>query len=297
MWSETYSPHKRVSKSRSSRRSKGKSRRRSMGKSRRRSRGKSRRRSRGKSMEHCAIPKVVHQIWIGGELPPILSLYMNDWKEMRGWDYRLWGNDDLNEQNFPKTWHLIKRMLRLERPVYAMIADLMRLEILYHHGGVYLDTTFEKVRNITPLLNKPGYKFAMSNEIPDPELELPFISNSFIASVPRYVVLRRLLSEEKLSHINIKGLANEQTGPYYVRTGIKRPSEVSLIPTRFIYPYDIRTIWDRGASKCVSNYWKPGYVRYKFFRNTYYVKYPCVSEFPYAYMIKQWNIGGTWIKA
>ena len=306
-WGSMYSPHKRVSrrrpggrsrrrsKSKSRRRSKSKSRRRSKSKSRRRSKSKSRRRSKSKSMKTSPIPKIVHQIWVGGPLPPILKLYTDDWKNMKGWDYRMWGNDDLNEDNFPLTLHLIKRILKLEKPVYAMIADLMRLEILYHHGGVYLDTTFEKVRNLTSLLDQPDYRYVMANEIPDPDLELPFISNSFIASIPRYIVLKRLLSKEKLSHVNIKGLANEQTGPYFVRSGIKKRSDVTLVPTRLIYPYDIQTYGERGASKCVSRYWKPGFKRYKFFNNTYYVEYPC-TEFPYAYMIKQWDIGGTWIK-
>ena len=247
-------------------------------------------------MKNCNIPKIIHQIWIGCKVPEIISLYMNDWKKMNGWDYKLWSDKDLHRENFPKTWYLIEQILRHERPVYAMISDLMRLEILYKHGGVYLDTTFEKVKNLTPLLDKPGYEFVMSNEVSDPDLELPFISNSFIASVPGYIVIKRLLSKAKLSHVDVLNAANIETGPYYVRTGIKNSREVTLIPTCFIYPYDIESIWNRGTSKCVSNYRRPGFVRYKFFNKTYYVKYPCISEYPKSYMIKQWNIGGTWIR-
>ena len=106
-----------------------------------------------KRMKNNQIPKIVHQIWIGSEMPDILKMYTNGWKKMRGWDYKLWGNNDLHKDNFPITWDLIKKIMCLEKPVYAMIADLMRLEILYHHGGVYLDTTFEKVKNCEQLLN------------------------------------------------------------------------------------------------------------------------------------------------
>jgi mannosyltransferase OCH1-like enzyme len=175
-----------------------------------------------KRMKNNQIPKIIHQIWIGGEMPDILKVYTNEWKKMRGWDYKLWSNNDLHKDNFPITWNLIKKGLCLEKPIYAMIADLMRLEILYHHGGVYLDTTFEKVKNLNTLLEKRGYKFVMSNEIPDPDLKLRYISNSFIASVPHYVVLKRLLRPKKLSEIDIHGRTNKQTGPYYVRSGIKR---------------------------------------------------------------------------
>ncbi len=207
----------------------------------------------------------------------------------------MWGNDDLTEANFPITWHLIKKILKMKKPVYAMLADLMRLEILYHHGGVYLDTTFEKVRNLNTLLDNPDYRFVISNEVSDPDLHLPYISNSFIASVPRYIVLKRLLSRRSLESVNINGHANIETGPYFVRTGIKRRSDVTLVPTRLIYPYDIQ-LKDKGkTSKCVSRYRKTGFKKYVFFGNIYYVKYPCLA-YPYAYMIKQWDIGGTWIK-
>ncbi len=247
-----------------------------------------------KRMKNNQIPKIVHQIWIGSEMPDILKMYTNGWKKMRGWDYKLWGNNDLHKDNFPITWDLIKKIMCLEKPVYAMIADLMRLEILYHHGGVYLDTTFEKVKNLNTLLEKRGYKFIMSNEIPDPDLKLQYISNSFIASVPRYVVLKRLLSPKKLAKIDIHERANKQTGPYYVRTGIKKKKEVTLIPTKQIYPYSITEWNDDIMCPCVSLSRKKGFKRYTYFGKTYYIKYPC-RAYPSAYMIKQWNIGGTWL--
>ena len=143
-------------------------------------------------------------------MPDYLKLYTRDWKKMRGWDYKLWGNDDLTYENFPKTWFLIKEILALEKPIYAMISDLMRLEILYTHGGVYLDTTFEKVKNISKLLDKKGYDFVVSNEISDPNLDLDYMSNSFIASIPHHIVLKRLLSPKKLNQIDIYNEANEK---------------------------------------------------------------------------------------
>ena len=245
-------------------------------------------------MKNNKIPKIIHQIWIGEEIPDILKLYTEAWKRMRGWDYKLWGNNDLQEQNFPMTWKLIKKMLSRKKPVYAMITDLMRLEILYRHGGVYLDTTFEKVKNLNTLLDKSGYKFVMANEIPDPGLKLPYISNSFIASVSHYIVLKRLLNPSKLSRINIGKKANKETGPYYVRSAIKKINEVTMVPTSLIYPYDILD-WEEGhTSACVRLRWKKGYKRYTYFDKVYYVKYPC-PDYPHAYMIKQWDIGGTWL--
>tara|TARA_B100001287_G_scaffold238347_1_gene211731 strand:+ start:1446 stop:2213 length:768 start_codon:yes stop_codon:yes gene_type:complete len=248
-----------------------------------------------KFMKSNDIPKIVHQIWIGEKMPDYLKLYTNDWEEMRGWDYKLWGNADMKKENFPKTWFLIKEILELEKPVYAMISDLMRLEILYTHGGVYLDTTFEKVKNITKLLDKKGYEFVVSNEISDPNLDLDYMSNSFIASVPHHIVLKRLLSPRYLYNIDINNEANEETGPFYLRTGIQNKKEINLIPTELIYPYSILDWYDNVTSPCISYSKKKGFKKYKFRKGSLYIKYPC-KHYPDAFMIKQWNLGGTWLK-
>jgi len=47
------------------------------------------------------VPKIIHQIWIGKEI------YSNDWKKMKGWNYKLWTNED----NFPLTWYIIEEIL------------------------------------------------------------------------------------------------------------------------------------------------------------------------------------------
>ena len=91
------------------------------------------------------IPKIIHQIWIGGKIPPLQGLYSNTWKDMKDWKYKMWGNKDLTEKNFPITWKYIQKSLDAGRnklgnvkKKYAQVGDLMRLEILYKYGGVYL---------------------------------------------------------------------------------------------------------------------------------------------------------------
>lgn len=238
------------------------------------------------------IPKIVHQIWIGREMPEIIKLYTNDWKKMKGWDYRLWNNKDLNKENFPLTWFILKKLINRKNPIYAMISDLMRLEILFHHGGVYLDVNIEKKKNLNKLLDHKDYRFVISNELPDPNLELIYISNSFIASVPKHIILKRLLDYQKLSQINFNKQANHATGPYYLRTGIYNKNEITYIPSKLIYPFKITYI---KPDKCVSYNKIPGFKEYKYDDNKiYYIKFPCTS-YNKSYMIKHWDIGGSWI--
>jgi mannosyltransferase OCH1-like enzyme len=191
------------------------------------------------------IPKIIHQIWIGKKTPPVLSKYMSTFKNMNGYIYKLWRNEDLSEANFPKTWKYINKLLNSPKIFYAMIADLMRLEILYHHGGIYVDTSFEAVKNLDVILDKyDSSQFIMSNEAScglkcrGGDKKQLYISNSFIISTPFYKVIERLISEEYLSNIDFSQKANYSTGPYYVRTGIIKKSDVTMLETSLIYPYN-----------------------------------------------------------
>ncbi len=241
------------------------------------------------------IPKIFHQIWIGSDVPPVLKLIMSSFKKMEGYKYKLWKNKDVTQVNFPITWSYIVMLMSRPKIVWAMIADLLRLEILYHHGGIYIDTTAEALQNFDPILENSS-KFIMSNEqecgLKCKSHKGKFISNSFIASVPQYIVIKRLLSNEYLENINFDDRANVATGPYYVRKGIHRASDVKMLPTKYIYPLNGTS--DVAVDECVSETKKKGFLKRKYFKKDFYVKFPC-DGYPGAYMVKNWAIGGTWI--
>lgn len=242
------------------------------------------------------ITRIIHQIWIGDSLPPILKLYMNTFKNQKGFQYKLWSNKDLTKDNFPITYKYIKKILSKKKVIYAMIADLMRLEILYHHGGIYVDTTMECVKPLDNILRNKS-PFIMSNEEPcglkcrGNEGKL-FISNSFIASIPEYKVLARLLSDKYLESIDFNLPANMATGPYYVRKGIRRHSDVKMLPTKYIYPFGFE-----DEDLCVSLEKKRSFKKVKYNdEKNYYIKFPCTCfKNENVYMIKHWSVGKTWL--
>lgn len=87
------------------------------------------------------IPKIIHQIWLGGELPAKYRRLQKSWKEHHpDWEYRLWTDADLptfpfvNRERFEKAVNIGER------------ADILRYEILNRYGGLYVDTDFECVR-------------------------------------------------------------------------------------------------------------------------------------------------------
>ena len=242
------------------------------------------------------IPRKIHQIWIGKEMPRLLRRWCNQWKDTKGYKYKLWGNADITKGKFPLTYEKLKEILDKENPVYAMAADLMRLEILYHHGGLYIDTTMEKLKHPDELINQPGYEFLISNEISDPDMNLDYVSNSFIASQPKHIVLRRLLDKDMINSIDLAKPANKVTGPFYLRRGIADGNEVTYIDRNLVYPLASNYQDDEGNSvedKCVKYEEEEGFTYEEYFDKEFYVKDTC-DEYPDSYMIKHWDIGGTW---
>jgi mannosyltransferase OCH1-like enzyme len=202
-----------------------------------------------------SIPKKVHQIWFGGEIPPWRQ-YLFDLNkaaaERNGYTYRLWQNADRTPENFKSTIayqdDAIKIGSETGQSRWAQVADLARLEIVYTKGGVYIDSLFETgddfYKKITELSENDA-KFIVANEDPC-GLDCvgaggkKYLSNSFFAAVQWSKILERLVVDTKLANIDLKEkLINQTTGPYYLREGIVDPvaDGVILLETEQIYPF------------------------------------------------------------
>ena len=255
------------------------------------------------------ITKLIHQIWIGGSPPPANTLYMSTWMNMPGWKYKLWSNEDVSEANFPITWPYIRDAIEVGKkwgnPLkkYAQVVDLMRLEALYHHGGVYVDTTMESLKNLDDLFDKKSYKFVVSNEDPcgfncKNARGDKYISNSFIASNPKNKNLARLLETSRLGKIDFfNPRVNFETGPYYLGRTLRKSDGVVMLPTKLIYPHPVGdTQWSRSEpDKCYR--WHPTKsfnIALKGRKEEVFLTFPC-RGYPGAYMVKHWDVGGSWI--
>ena len=104
------------------------------------------------------FPLVAHEIWLGDEMPTVKRLLYERNKEILawwGWELRLWGVGDIDAENFPHTHKALRRGLRrfetTGENVWSMVGDLMKFEILYRVGGLYLDTNVELLRDPSPL--------------------------------------------------------------------------------------------------------------------------------------------------
>ncbi|MDF1739673.1 MAG: glycosyltransferase [Verrucomicrobiales bacterium] len=95
------------------------------------------------------IPKKLHYCWFGDRPLCQLSLdCMESWKEhCPDYEVMFWNENNIDLED-PFIAH------HIEKKQWAFVSDYVRLQKLAEHGGVYLDTDFEVVRSLDPLLEE-----------------------------------------------------------------------------------------------------------------------------------------------
>jgi len=204
------------------------------------------------------IPKIVHQIWFGETNP--LRQKLLDYNEViarrNGYDYKLWSNNHRDQENFPLTLEYQNEAIlkgeQKRQSRWAQVADLARLEILYHHGGIYIDSIIQIsgafLKRITQISKEKDGKanlFIGANEDPcmldcENREHKKYLSNSFIATNKNNNILRDLLKPGKLKAIDFDSPhINHTTGPYFLRGGIEDSdhNNIVLLESQQVYPY------------------------------------------------------------
>jgi len=203
--------------------------------------------------EKVVIPKIIHQIWLGSELPEKFKPLVKSWEKMHPhWEYHLWDDEAVKHHQF-FSYRLEKLFEKATN--YGMKSDILRIDLLYQYGGVYIDIDFECLKPLDPLHHTPSCKFYSALLGKD-----GVIANAFIGSVPKHIILRALLHKfqriqqtECLSAQDVMQL----TGPYaftqVINQFIRSPNHnICIYPVNFFYPFpcEMRHYhWDQTLSK------------------------------------------------
>lgn len=176
------------------------------------------------------IPRVFHQIWIDdgppGEprLPARFHAWRDSWLRLNpGWGYALWNLHNLGFE--PRHAALIAAS-----PSPAQKADILRYELLWRLGGVYLDVDFECLKPIDRLLDGVEH-FAVSENG-------RVLSIGIIGASPGSRYMRRCL-ERLPTRVGLRP-PNQETGPaYFTRCllGEGFGSDLTVLPSAWFYPY------------------------------------------------------------
>ncbi len=99
------------------------------------------------------IPKVIHYCWVGGKPKPNSVQYCIDsWRRVCP-DYEI---VEWNETNYDFTKNRSMKEA-YDAQKWGFVPDYARLDIIYEHGGIYLDTDVELLRPLDSILENEAF--------------------------------------------------------------------------------------------------------------------------------------------
>src|SRR6478672_5332213 len=92
------------------------------------------------------IPRVFHQIWLGPKpVPEQFKKWAGRWLQLNpGWQMEWWTDARLPEMVNRREFDAADKM--------AAKSDILRYEVAWRHGGIYVDADFEPLRPIEAIL-------------------------------------------------------------------------------------------------------------------------------------------------
>ena len=144
------------------------------------------------------IPKIIHQIWIGPKPAP--TKLMDTWRDKNPeFRYIRW-----NEQEIQKNSHIFSCQNRVnEIEELCGKADIIRLEILYHYGGIYIDADSICIEPIDDILMNTNCFASWEQE----NIRSGLISNGTMGFPPKHPLVKKAIDWIKTNPVS-----NRETG-------------------------------------------------------------------------------------
>lgn len=180
------------------------------------------------------IPKIIHQIWLGPRNPPMEWISQTEkFCKDNGWKHVLHRDADIEK------FGLVNKAAFDNTKIWQEKADIARYEILYRHGGMYIDTDVVPIRkDLATLLQFSTSTFVGVQEaLPGSLLERlgkPYIANGIIACVPGHTIMKNVIKELTNRKDSKKGVIY-RTGPMLLNSVITTP--ITIIPSNWAFPF------------------------------------------------------------
>ena len=160
------------------------------------------------------IPKLIHRIWLEEEQPRKVKYWGVRWSSLHpDWNVIDWQDPEklpllVNQKLYsdakkwyPDDWKRFR-------------ADIVRLELLWWFGGVYVDADTEPLMNLETLIDNAACLVGRS---PQSIKGVHPISNAFIAAEPRHLFVGECIKKlpASMKRFGHKGLA-KSAGPWHL---------------------------------------------------------------------------------
>jgi mannosyltransferase OCH1-like enzyme len=188
------------------------------------------------------IPKLIHQVWLGGSLPEKYLNLVHSWQELHpDWTYKLWTDDDIN------SFELFNRKLFDAMDNLGAKSDIFRYEIIYRYGGLYVDTDFQCVRSFNDFLHLNFFSGGGPAKV-------PHTFNGLFGAKPYHPILKTIidvLSKTKLAKEDDFTQIMKLTGPDFfskvVLDHISKYEKIVVFPENFFYPFPMELRFDKAV--------------------------------------------------
>ncbi len=189
-----------------------------------------------------AIPKVIHYCWFGGnELPEKAVKCVESWRKYcPDWKIKEWNEKNYDVQKIPYIRDAYKEKK------WAFVSDYARLDVVWQHGGIYLDTDVELIKPLDSLLEQEGF-FALERQ------SLCINTGLGFGAVPENRVLGQLMElYENLSFYTEDGRLNLIACPrystdfflkrgYQIKDATQYCEEIFIYGSEYFCPMDFNT--------------------------------------------------------
>jgi mannosyltransferase OCH1-like enzyme len=178
------------------------------------------------------IPKRIHQIWLGSKFPKSYRCFVDEWIRYHPkWEFYLWTEKEARQLS------MANRKLFESSKNLGTKADILRYEILYKYGGLYVDTDFLCIKPFDDLLS---LDFFCGNG----HLEKALMFNGLIACREKHPIIKRAI--DSLAVLDIDSKENcydsilDATGPDFLSRMFFSEEDRGrsvVFPTTFFYPF------------------------------------------------------------
>lgn len=179
------------------------------------------------------IPKVIHYCWFGkGKYSENIKKCISSWKKHCP-DYEIicWNEDnyDIHKNKYVEQAY--------EKKMWAFVSDYVRADIVYHYGGIYLDTDVELLKSLDKLL---GCEMFVGMESKDfLNFGLGFGARKghpYLKEIMAYYETREFVRDN--GKMNLKTCPVIQT-EILVRHGLKKENKYQKLEKCVVYPSEV----------------------------------------------------------
>ncbi len=190
------------------------------------------------------IPKTIHQIWLGkSKIPEAFREFQQTWIAYHmgnGWNYKLWTDEDVEQML------LYNQEFYDSTDNYGVKSDILRWELLYNFGGVYIDMDYECLA----ALDDFHYAYDFYTAVQPLDTQFVQLGAALVGARPYHPILKHCIETIK-DDWHHKG-APTKTGPvhftksFYACAGLSNNKDIAF-PAFYFYPlYCLATKYNKS---------------------------------------------------